>query len=212
MPRDYDELSKIFPNSKPHFTAAMPEDPDRVDNYGKYFSKRVKSNKILLGNSATRENCHFEVMELLEHLKDENLEIICPLAYGDRSYAMSVEEEGMRIFGSKFKAILDYQDFDSYKNMIAGCSVGIFANNRQQAMGNIAMMIMMGRKVYLREGTSMWYSYLDYGIKMYPISELNKITYSELMDYNESIAMENDKKIRKRYNDYVRNWSAIFNI
>lgn len=37
-----------------------------------------------LGNSATISNNHFEALEDMAHLKDDSIEIICPLSYGEK--------------------------------------------------------------------------------------------------------------------------------
>lgn len=209
VPDDYKELSKIFPNSKPHFVASVPYDPEQIDDYEKYLNKGSNSHMILLGNSATPENYHIEMMRNLKHLKDSDIEIMCPLSYGDLEYANKVISVGEQIFGKRFIKVTNYQSFEEYKKMLSKCSVGIFANDRQQAMGNIGIMMMMGKKVYLREGTSMWNSYVDYGIELHSISELSTVTVDELFKFNKKSATENAKRIRMRDGDYDNNWGEV---
>lgn len=212
IPGDYEELSKIFPNEKPHFVASMPEDSERRDDYEKYLNNEVRTNKILVGNSATRENHHLEAFNLLEHLRDKDIKIICPLSYGDSAYAREVAETGKEIFGAKFVPLFKYQNFEQYKHTIADCSVGIFANDRQQAMGNIAMMIKMGKKLYLRKGTSMWNDYKNHDLIIYPLDNLANESVNEVFSYDKEKAIRNDKKLRERDIEYTNNWSIILNI
>lgn len=48
--------------------------------------------KILLGNSATNTNQHFQMLDILKKFSDENIEILCPLSYGNLEYGKQVEK------------------------------------------------------------------------------------------------------------------------
>lgn len=120
------------------------------------------SNKtiVLLGNSATFTNQHVGALNLLSKYKEDNIEIICPLSYGNDEYRAMVIEYGNEIFGSKFVPILEYLTPEKYVKMINKADVGIFNNNRQQATANIEILSYLGKKIYIRNDTSMWSHYV----------------------------------------------------
>lgn len=211
IPGDYDELSRIFPNRTAHYVASMPNDPTKKMDYSKYY-RWPGGHRVLLGNSATIENCHMEALDMLAHLADDNIEIICPLSYGDKLYAGKVIEKGRVIFGDNFMPITDYMPKDQYLDLISSCAVAIFNNNRQQAMGNINMLLEMGRKIYMRENTSMWDCYRSFDIVINPASSLAKINKEELFKFDEKIAESNRKNVARKNNEYDNNWSIILNI
>lgn len=66
---DYEQLCKIFPNKTKNYIAAMPDDPRKKDIYLKYVDNKSIKGKIIVGNSATKENHHIEVFEMIKHLK-----------------------------------------------------------------------------------------------------------------------------------------------
>ena len=210
---DYEELSKIFPNNKPHYEGIMPADPNNVKkiDFSKYISEK-KNNNIIIGNSATKENYHIEILNMLKHLQNEDIHIICPLSYGNKEYANKIIEHGKKIFGKKFTGITEFMKYDEYIDFIANCSVGIFNNDRQQAMGNIGFLLKMGKKVYLREGTSMWKNYKRYNMNIYSIKELEKITVDELMDFNIDLGIKNNKNMAKRTKDTEDCWQKILSL
>lgn len=212
VPGDYDELSKIFPNKTPHYVASMPDGSVRKIKEFDFVGGSADKKAILLGNSATPENCHMDALEAMRHLKDEDIKIICPLSYGDREYAKEVAEFGREFFGDKFCPILDFMEIDKYSKLISSCAVGIFNNNRQQAMGNINMMLEMGRKVYLRPGTSMWKCFRSFGIKIYAVDMLRKQSIEEVFSFNKKVAISNRKAIIRKNEEYDNNWSIILDI
>lgn len=193
---DYDELVKITGIKKPHFRAPMPG-----DGFG---GKRVYDTKkqtsphlILLGNSATEANQHIEALDLLNKFSNEDIEIICPLSYGDKEYAKRVSDYGKRLFGPKFISLNKFMAKDEYFKMLARVEVAIFNNNRQQAMGNINKLFSMGCKLYLRDDTSMWRAYSRRG---YSVHNINSI-YVE--DFDTFVSFP-EEEVTKNKNVYIK--------
>ena len=209
IPEDYEQLCRIFPNNTKHYVGIMPDDPRKRDSYKKYVFSNKSSNTIIIGNSATMENHHVEVFEMLKHLKNENIKIICPLAYGDKSYAKNVIKMGKQIFKDKFIPITEYMDYDKYVELLSLCKVGIFNNDRQQAMGNISLLLKMGKKVFLRKNTSMWNNYSKFNVILYDVNDLNDIEYNELYKLDENVEKNNYNNMILRDKERYNTWNEI---
>ena len=54
-----------------------------------YVSRQGKT-RIWLGNSSTITNNHLEAIEFLRQYRDRNIEIYCPLSYGEKAYGDSI--------------------------------------------------------------------------------------------------------------------------
>lgn len=211
VPGDYDELSKIFPNKTPHYVASMPG--GAVEDWAKFSSKKHEGpKKVLLGNSATQENQHIEAINILSRFKDQNIEVVCPLSYGDKEYAKRIAEFGKKKLGRSFYPILDFMERDKYFSLLSECEVGIFNNNRQQAMGNINSLIELGKKVFLNVNTSMWKDYTSFGIKIYNIEDIKQMNWQDFWEMPEYVKKNNRKQLRIRNEQYDSNWSIILNI
>lgn len=217
IPGDYDELVKIICKEKKHFVAPMPGDPRKKADFDRIIAETVPHEgcRIIVGNSATETNRHFEVFEMLAHLKDEDIEIICPLSYGDKEYGQKVIEKGKEIFGDKFRALTDYMNIDDYRKLLATCDVGVFNNDRQQGMGNIRMLLAMGKKVFMRTNTSMWESFIDRGYKAFDINILNGMDINDLSGINDDLSSENIRVGRKRNENRInynkKQWLEVLN-
>ena len=201
IPGDYDELVQVAGKEKKHFVAPMPGDPLITIDYDGIMNeaKPHKGCRILIGNSATETNRHFETFEMLRHLKDEDIEVICPLSYGDMDYAAKVIEKGKEIFGDKFTALTEFMEKDAYLRYLVTCDVGVFNQNRQQGMGNIIYMLAMGKKVYIDKDTAMWKTYNERGYSINETSQLNGIEIEELIRIDDADSVHNIKTHRRRY-------------
>lgn len=105
---------------------------------------------LLLGNSATIENQHFDAFSYLKPFSS-HVNIYCPLSYGDMNYRNSVIEVGKTYFHANFFPMLEYLPLDSYNRFLERMDVGFFNHNRQQAMGNLTTLLGMGKTVYSPE-------------------------------------------------------------
>lgn len=122
--------------------------------------KQRNITKILLGNSATETNRHVEALEMLKRFSDENIQIYVPLSYGDMNYAEKIEKMGKEYFGEKFIPVKEFMKPEEYYKFLSDIDVAVFNNDRQQATGNITALFYFEKKIYLREGTSMWYEWV----------------------------------------------------
>ncbi len=122
---------------------------------------------ILVGNSATPTNFHIEVFERLKQFKNQDIHIFVPLSYGNKAYAAKVTEAGIQMFGDKFNPLLSFMPAEEYYQLLVNMDIAIFANDRQQAVGNIVPLLFAGKKVYMRDDISTWDCFHDeYGISL----------------------------------------------
>lgn len=198
---DYTALKDIMglENVK-HFVAPIGKNPKEDIDYAFYRSKEKKENvyRILVGNSATVYNRHEEVFHILSKFSNENMEVVCPLSYGKDTYREEIIKVGKDILGDKFCPILESLPKEEYVDFLASCDVGIFNNNRQQAMGNISIFARLGKKVYLRDDTPMWEHFKKIGYQFSTMQELENATLDEIIHIDENVR-ENNIRARERW-------------
>ncbi len=208
---DYEQIKNILNIEKEYYVAIMPNDPKK--NYIFKSEKKVDNTlRILIGNSATKENQHNEIFDVIGKFKEQDIEIICPLSYGDEKYREKVISKGNEVFGKKFKPITKYMDKQSYINLLSNCDIGIFNNNRQQAMGNINLMFELGKKLYIRSDNSMWNKYKKEGFVFYDTTKITDMSFDEFKAQNESDKKENFKAITALNDNSkgVEGWKKVF--
>lgn len=106
--------------------------------------------KILVGNSADPSNHHLEVLEQLSAFKEQNIEVIVPLSYGNEGYAQEIIRRGEALLGNRFKPLTDFISLQQYRCLLGDIDIAIFHHQRQQGLGNIIALLAKGKTVYLR--------------------------------------------------------------
>lgn len=106
--------------------------------------------RILVGNSATETNCHLDAFALIARHATPDMEVHCPLSYGDTRYRDLVVANGRALFGDRFKPMLEMLPLAAYNDFLSGIDIAVMHHNRQQAMGNIVSLLALGKKVFMR--------------------------------------------------------------
>lgn len=211
---DWVEFQKLFPYDVKHFVAPVPEDVESQIDYTRYSQQKKMDStyRILIGNSATDTNNHAEVFGLLKKFIGQNIKLIVPLSYGNRQYRNKIIKIGNSIFGDKFVPIIEYMDKTDYVELLSKCDIAIFNNNRQQALGNINIMLSLGKKVYIREDTAMWDYFKTAQITVYNIADIGSATFMEFITANEDDQADNMKKMAKvRSKEYWKElWEIVY--
>ncbi len=212
---EYEKFREITGIEKRHFVGSMPSDPTIEYDYSESpaISKRDPSKiRIVVGNSAFRENQHIEVFHILKKWKNK-IEVLCPLSYGEDEYKAYVLKEGKVVLGDAFIPILDYMDMQEYIYHLATCDVAIYNNNRQQAMGNITIMTCLKKKVFIRSDTSMWSQFKENGFILHDAKKIGNLSFDEFIFQSEEEKQENLDVLNKTwYNpeSWVKQWTKIF--
>ena len=161
---------------------------------------------ILLGNSADPSNNHIDALEKLRPYAAEDIQIFCPLSYGDAEYAKQVADYGKSIFGDKFNPLLEFMRFDDYKKLLARIDIAIFNHKRQQGMGNATTLLGMGKKVFMRDDVTPYSMFEKIGIKVFPISDFN------LSLIGEDTSLSNKNAVMRYFSksQLKEQWAAIY--
>lgn len=200
LKEDYDLLKKHLPDLNLKFAnwyyGVLEKDFIIDENF------YVEGNDILLGNSATPENNHLDVFEMLKKRNlSDNRNIVCPLSYGNKNYAIIIKEIGMSYFPGKFQPLTDFMPLSEYLKIISSCSNAIFNNLRQQALGNIIIMMYAGAKVFLNEQSPVYSFLKNMGACVFSLNEASKEIFNSNLTEDE--IQKNREIIKRRWSKKV---------
>lgn len=207
---DFDVLQKYVKVRGKHFVARMASNKEMYEMQEALLDYHKPKNPyyVLLGNSATGSNRHYEMIDLLTKYKDRNIKFLCPLSYGDMDYAKGVIAYGNEKLGDSFVPLTEFMEAREYYQLLNMCSAGIFNNDRQQALGNIFALLRFGAKVYLREGTSMWEFFQEKGMLVYNMEQLS----DDLVNPSVEMQHKNHNAVIEYYKieNAVKEWETVF--
>ena len=81
-----------------------------------------KKINILIGNSSSETNNHFDAFQLFNEKNIQGKKIYIPLSYGDNKYRELVIKEADFIFGEKAEPLVDFLSTKEYSKIIDSCS------------------------------------------------------------------------------------------
>lgn len=120
------------------------------DTFSVGVDNNICGNDILLGNSSAPTNNHIEIIYCLQKIDLGDRKVIVPLSYGGSiEYRNYVIELGERLLGSNFVPIIDFMTLSDYNVMLSRCSIAIMNHYRQQALGNIGVLMLRGVRIFI---------------------------------------------------------------
>lgn len=207
-------LAKEVYKAKARYLMAVYPLPVHIDQLSLINDEEIKANRnILVGNSGNEANNHIQILQELSILKDEDINIICPLSYGGASdYVEKVVSIGRSIFGTKFKPLLKLLPPHEYNKILDTCSVAIMNHSRQQGLGSIFPLLYAGRKVYLRGDTTTFAFLKKLNIKVFASENISNENYSSIfsMDYEQRISNSKITKLEFSEERTIRRWRDVF--
>lgn len=143
-------------------------------------SKLSKSNAtIWLGNSDTRTNNHLDAIRVLAGYKNNDIKIICPLSYGDAKYGDFITLQGQKVFAEKWSSIRSFMPLPKYLELFSDVDVVVMYHNRTQAAGNTISFIKMGKKVFLKNQSTVYQLMKNNGIVVFDANTIKNMTFEE---------------------------------
>lgn len=152
-------------------------------NYGKnsrLFDKKdgpridPVSESVVIGNSGASTNNHLDAFEMIDSCPAYRPSVSSPLSYGDKFYSSLVEAKGIRQFGARFSTIKNFLDYSEYVRLLSHFPVAVMNHRRQQAGGNIGILMYMGSTIFLREENPLYDYYKERGAVIFSIQSLER--------------------------------------
>lgn len=137
---------------------------------------------ILVGNSADPCGNHLDVLDRLRTLDLGRRRVVVPLSYPGnyRLYARQVAVHYERVLGGRVRLLTQWLPLEEYCRVLDGCSVGIFAHVRQQAVGNLILLLWRGARLFMTEASAVFRWYRSLGMHVFSLE--HDLTQSALSE------------------------------
>lgn len=139
----------------------------------------IGTKRIMVAHSAFPHNEHNQSFETIKNISDKDIEIICPLSYGEENYKADIIKKGKEIFGDKFTPLLSLLPRDEYHKLLASLNIYINHTVVQTSLYVIYFCVSTGVKMYLNKNNYNWMTHQ--GFKVNHVDELNNISFDEFV-------------------------------
>jgi len=163
-----------------------------------------KDKKILISHSASMSNNHLEVINLISHLKDQEVIVVAVLSYGaSEQYIDMVIAEGKRVFGEKFVPILDFMSENEYMEFLNTINIAIILPDRQAGIWTTITMIAAGVKVYYKSTSSPYEWYKGLGLKIYDALTIQSVSNNDILNIDKVVLSRNISIVKEVYSNDI---------
>lgn len=197
VPRDFELIREAVGDPMPVF---RPYSFYSVEDLpGAEATEPGTARNVLLGNSATWTNNHLEVLRALPSPLPLGTRVITPLTYGDARCRRRVLKEGRARLGESFVPLLGHLPFDEYRRLTAGCGCLVLNHRRQQAVGNVLLMMRQGARIYLNAGSPLTGHLRSLGFILFTTDELAARGVEGLAPLDAESAERNRELMRRHW-------------
>lgn len=180
--KEYGDCAQLITLGLPATRPMLP----RID--AAYSQKNTSALRIQIAHNGLLENNQIRLIELLSKFKDEDIQVILPLAYniGDltntidkKAYKNAVITFAKYHFGTKAVPFVNMIKLDYYMKYLWTVDIIVFDLKRPCGIGNLLYMIYMGKKVFLPSDSD-YYKYLtEHDIVIYDTYEIKNMSFEE---------------------------------
>ena len=175
--------------------------------------KPIGEISFLLGNSADPSNRHIEMLDSLAPFVENNIKIYMPLSYGgNATYVENVMQKGKALYGDKFIPLVDFLPYDEYMNLLYKIDVMFAIQERQQAQGNIWVVLSNGGKVYMNSNVTTFSTLMNDGINVFDYSTVKSEKFEEIVAMPCKLRIENSNRINSIYSvkSVCQKWLSFY--
>lgn len=191
---DYNVFKKYYPMSPIEHLGTINYYPIENLVNKEFVDSECNGSSIWVGNSASANGNHIGIFKILSSFSDD-INIFCPISYGDKRFVDYIDIEGKKILGKKFSPLKEFLPVKKYYALFLNANSFVFGHYRQCAVGNILMALYFGGKCFFYKKNPLYQMYLDDGFSVYSIED----------DLNEEFAITPlSSEIRKTNRDLVK--------
>lgn len=141
-----------------------------------------KTFKVMIGHNGGDGDNHFELIDLMEKYKNENVCFSFPLSYGNKDRIKEIKKYAISHLGEdKCEFIEDFMPFSDYARYIKNVDVALMDQEYSNALGNITLLIYFKRKLYINENGDFARSFKKRNLVINYTSEIRKQTFSQFV-------------------------------
>lgn len=164
-----------------------------------------KRRNILLGNSGAETNNHVDVLKILSTINLEDRKIIIPVSYSsNKNYITFLKQKVKELkIEDRIIYIEKFIPYENYVTILNTCEFAFFGHIRQQAIGNIYIMLRNRCRIFLYKDSFAYKQFIKDGYKIDTIEGLNN---DSLKPLNQSDIMNNLSLLKTRtdYTQYIQ--------
>lgn len=167
---------------------------------------------VQIGNSADPSNNYIDAFRCVKENLHYNYNVHCFLSYAIYAGNDWIIDAGKQYFGDRFVPVVGFMQRKEYMDYINNIDVLVMYHNRQQAYGNIATALVLGKPVFMKASNVVYQRLKSMGIvPLYDVATLGDVPLEERIEEAKLHREETSNILRQLHAKEVRlkNWMDI---
>lgn len=192
FPYDKKEILSVYGRNIPTFHVSYEFGYDVAQVVG-YAGKKQENGplKVMVGHSSYEFLNHIDVLEKLKIYKNHDMKIYIPLNYGDMNYKDKIKKY-CNSYPFEVSILEKKLDKEQYVKYLSDIDIVIMDFKHQAALGNIYLLLLLAKKLYLNGEGIIYNGLMEEGISVFDSADIGKADYDEFsqMDYEKDIGKQ----------------------
>lgn len=172
---------------------------------------RDKKITVMVGHSSNSSLKHLKWIKKFAHYSND-FKLFIPLSYGRDGYRTKVINELNSYNNLEYKILEEEIPVLEYENELNKVDIAIFDVKNQMGLGNIIILLGLGKTIYLNRKSVVYKTLIDKGIQIKTTNELKKININTIRNHISDDKTKGIEYSNQIYNnDFVlKKWTELF--
>lgn len=164
---------------------------------------------VLLGHRGTAEDNHIALLETLRKFPTDKIKIYVPLSYGDKEYIENVTEYVNKNAFENVIIVSDFLGYSEYIDLLNRMDIAILDGLGSYALGNVAILLSLGKTIYLNSEGIVKEAFDKVGIPCKLIDALANQSFEDFCSLIDYTPYEGNELEMHDYPYYIEKWKEI---
>lgn len=157
--------------------------------------------RIMIGHNGGIADNHFELINLMQKFKNEDVVFSFPLSYGDKKRIENIKQYAISKLGAgKCEFIETFVPFEEYARYVKNIDVALMDQEYSNALGNISILIYFHKKIYVNDKGDFARSFRKKGIEVNYTGDIKNQTFEQF--YTQG-------NFQEKYNEYISHGALV---
>ena len=164
---------------------------------------------IMVGHAGNEIDNHINILKKMKKYENNNIMIYIVLSYGNEEYISEVKRYIKNEWSNKVEIIDNFLPIDKYNNLMSKMDIVILDGKKSYALGNIGMLLNLGKTIYLNEDGIIKEAFDKENIPYRCTNEIGNVSYDSFSNLK-SYELKNESSfIYRNSNDVICSWKKM---
>lgn len=163
---------------------------------------------VMVGHSGYGDD-HIKIIDMLKPYEKEKIKLHFILSYGEKDYIESVVRYIKDNWHGQYEVLSESLSYNDYSNYLSYMDAAILDGMESYALGNVAILMFYGKKVFLNTKGLLSYAFTKFNIYHESTDKIGKLSFDEFIQPVKGCT-QNERYHLLTYDGILELWKQMF--